>query len=31
VAQAQREALANITFGDLVGRIKRQTENMFYI
>lgn len=31
VAQAQREALANITFGDLVGRIKRHSENMFYI
>ncbi|MGD9719998.1 MAG: Rrf2 family transcriptional regulator [Pirellulales bacterium] len=31
VAQAQREALASITFGDLVARIKRHSANMFYI
>jgi hypothetical protein len=31
VAQVQHDALYAITFGDLVARIKRQTENMFYI
>jgi Rrf2 family protein len=31
VAQAQRETLNAITFGDLVSRVKRQTENMYYI
>jgi Rrf2 family protein len=31
IAQVQRDALRAITFGDLVSRIKRQSENMFYI
>jgi Rrf2 family protein len=31
VAQAQRAALYGITFGDLISRVKRRTENMFYI
>jgi Rrf2 family protein len=31
VAQVQHDALYAITFGDLVSRIKRQSENMFYI
>jgi Rrf2 family protein len=31
VAHVEREALRGITFGDLVKRIKRHTENMFYI
>jgi Rrf2 family protein len=31
VAKAQRDALSSITFGDLVSRIKRQSENMYYI
>jgi Rrf2 family protein len=31
VSKAQYDALRTITFGDLVSRIKRQTENMFYI
>ena len=31
IAQVQRDALYAITFGDLVSRIKRQSENMFYI
>jgi Rrf2 family protein len=31
VAQAQRAALYGITFGDLMSRVKRRTENMFYI
>jgi Rrf2 family protein len=31
VAQAQRDTLNAITFGDLVSRVKRQTENMYYI
>ena len=31
VAQVQHDALRAITFGDLVSRIKRQSENMFYI
>ena len=31
VAKAQYDALRTITFGDLVSRIKRQSENMFYI
>jgi len=31
IAQVQHDALYAITFGDLVGRIKRQSENMFYI
>jgi Rrf2 family protein len=31
VAKAQRDTLSAITFGDLVSRIKRQTENMYYI
>ena len=31
VAQAQREALYGISLGDLVSRIKQQSENMFYI
>ena len=31
VAKVQHDALAGITFGDLVKRVKRQTENMYYI
>jgi Rrf2 family protein len=31
VAQVQHDALRAITFGDLVSRIRRQSENMFYI
>ena len=31
VSRVQRETLTSITFGDLVKRIKRQSENMFYI
>ncbi len=31
VAQVQHAALYGISFGDLVARIKRNTENMFYI
>jgi Rrf2 family protein len=31
VDQVEREALRSITFADLVGRIERRTENMFYI
>jgi Rrf2 family protein len=31
VAQAQHDALYTITFGELVSRIKRQSENMYYI
>jgi hypothetical protein len=31
VAHVQREALRAITFGDLVKRIRKQSENMFYI
>jgi Rrf2 family protein len=31
VAQVQHDALYAITFGELVGRVKRQSENMFYI
>jgi Rrf2 family protein len=31
VARVQHDALYAITFGDLVARIKRQNENMFYI
>lgn len=31
VSRVEHEALYSITFGDLVSRIKRQTENMFYI
>jgi hypothetical protein len=31
VSQVEHDALYTITFGDLVGRIKRQNENMFYI
>ena len=31
VAQVQYDALRGITFGDLVARINRQSENMFYI
>ena len=31
IAQVQRDSLASITFGDLVKRVKRQTENMYYI
>jgi Rrf2 family protein len=31
VAQAQRDALYGITLGDLVERIKRQSQNMYYI
>lgn len=31
VSQVQYDALRAITFGDLVKRIKKQTENMFYI
>ncbi len=31
VAQVQHDALCAITFGDLVSRIRRQSENMFYI
>jgi Rrf2 family protein len=31
IAQVQQDALRAITFGDLVSRIKRQSDNMFYI
>jgi Rrf2 family protein len=31
IAQVEYDALRAITFGDLVSRIKRQSENMFYI
>jgi Rrf2 family protein len=31
VAQVEHDALYSITFADLVSRIERQTENMFYI
>jgi Rrf2 family protein len=31
VAEVQHDTLYAITFGDLVSRIKRQSENMFYI
>jgi hypothetical protein len=31
VAQVEYDTLRSITFADLVGRIKRQSENMFYI
>ncbi len=31
IAQAEREMLQAITFGDLVERIKTQGENMYYI
>ena len=31
IAQVQHDALYAITFGELVARIKRQSENMFYI
>jgi Rrf2 family protein len=31
VAQVQHDTLHAITFGELVGRVKRQSENMFYI
>jgi Rrf2 family protein len=31
VAKVEYEALRAITFADLVGRIKRQSENMYYI
>lgn len=31
VAQLERDALAAVTFADLVSRIERQSENMFYI
>jgi Rrf2 family cysteine metabolism transcriptional repressor len=31
VAQVEYDALRSITFADLVARIQRQTENMFYI
>jgi Rrf2 family protein len=31
VAQVEHDALRAITFADLVGRIQRRTENMFYI
>jgi Rrf2 family protein len=31
IAQVQHDALYAITFGDLVSRIKRQSDNMFYI
>jgi Rrf2 family protein len=31
VANAQREALYGITFGDLASRIRKNSENMFYI
>ena len=31
IAQVQHDALYAITFGELVARIKRQNENMFYI
>jgi hypothetical protein len=31
IAQVQHDALYAITFGQLVSRIKRQNENMFYI
>jgi len=29
--QVQHDALNSITFGELVGRVKRQSENMYYI
>jgi Rrf2 family protein len=31
ISQVEHDALYAITFGDLVARIKRQSENMFYI
>jgi len=31
VSQVQRETLYSLTFGELVRRVKRQTENMYYI
>jgi Rrf2 family protein len=31
VSQAEHDALYGITFGDLVARVKRHSENMFYI
>ena len=31
IAQVERDALHSITFGDMVKRVKRQTENMYYI
>ena len=31
ISQVEHDALYAISFGDLVGRIKRQNENMFYI
>lgn len=31
ISQVQHDALYSISFGDLVSRIKRQSENMFYI
>ena len=31
IAQVEYDALRAVSFGDLVGRIKRQNENMFYI
>jgi Rrf2 family protein len=31
IAQVQHDMLHSITFGDLVARIARQTENMYYI
>jgi len=31
VADVEREMLQNVTFADLAGRIKRRSENMYYI
>jgi Rrf2 family protein len=31
ISQVEHDALYSISFGDLVSRIKRQSENMFYI
>lgn len=31
IAQVQQEMLQSLTFGELVQRVKRQTENMYYI
>ena len=31
IAQVEHDALYGVTFGELVSRVKRQSENMFYI
>jgi Rrf2 family protein len=31
ISQVERDMLQSITFGDLVNRVKRRTENMYYI